>query len=64
MDLILVVTPSTIHCPDNHLYLIVKLNDIDPNNVLLGDSNCTPNWSNETHAQFITDIDNCSLVYN
>jgi hypothetical protein len=44
--------------------LTVELNNIDRNNVLLGDNNCKPNWSNETHAQFITHIDNCSLVLN
>jgi len=64
IDFILDVKPSTIHCPDNQLMLTVELNNIDRNNVLLGDNNCKPNWSNETHAQFITHIDNCSLVLN
>jgi hypothetical protein len=59
---ILAVKPSEVHCPDEELFLTVKLNGIDSNNVLLGDSNCKPNWSNETHVQFITHINNCSLV--
>ena len=46
------------------LFLTVILDDIDPNDISLGDENCKPTWSNETHAQFITHIDNCSLVKN
>ncbi|UJR32970.1 hypothetical protein I4U23_020433 [Adineta vaga] len=53
-----------INCPGDHLNILVSLNGIDPNYVLLGDSNCKPKWSNETHAQFITHVDNCSLILN
>lgn len=59
---ILVVKPILISCPDNQLFLTVKLNNINPNDILLGENNCKPNWSNETHVQFMTNIDNCSLV--
>ncbi len=62
INLILVLKPSTIHCPDNRLILTVQLNDIDPNHIFLGDENCKSNWSNKTHAQFLTQIENCSLV--
>ena len=51
-------------CPGDHLHVLVTLNGIDQNYVLLGDANCTPVWSNETHAQFSTHVDNCSLVLN
>ncbi|CAF1315485.1 unnamed protein product [Rotaria sordida] len=53
---------STIHCPNDQLFVTIQLNGIDPNNVLLGDRNCKTNWSNETHAQFITHINDCSLI--
>ncbi|CAF1353456.1 unnamed protein product [Rotaria sp. Silwood1] len=53
---------NTIHCPSDQLSVIIQLNGIDPNNVLLGDRNCKACWSNETHAQFITHINNCSLI--
>ncbi|CAF1053498.1 unnamed protein product [Adineta steineri] len=47
---------QTISCPGDQLNIIITLNGIDPNYVLLGDSNCKPLWSNETHAQFVTHI--------
>ncbi len=62
--LFLAVRLQTTTCPGDQLHLLVTLNGIDPNYVLLGDSNCQPLWSNETHAQFVTHVDNCSLVIN
>jgi hypothetical protein len=61
-NFILAVRPSTIDCPDDRLFLTVTLDDIHPDDISLGDEDCKPTWSNETHAQFITHIDNCSLV--
>jgi hypothetical protein len=58
------VRPSAIHCPGDQLFVTVKLNGIESNKILLGDSGCIPSWSNETHVQFNTHIDNCSLVLN
>ena len=61
---VLVIKPSLIHCPTDQLFLTIQLNGIDPNDVLLGDRSCKTNWSNATHAQFISHINNCSLVWN
>ncbi|CAF5183751.1 unnamed protein product, partial [Rotaria magnacalcarata] len=58
------IKPSVIHCPNDQLFLTIQLNGIDPNDVLLGDRSCKTNWSNATHAQFISHINNCSLVLN
>lgn len=58
----LAVRLETTTCPGDQLNILVTLNGIDRNYVLLGDSHCKPVWSNETHAQFITHVDNCSLV--
>ena len=58
----LAVRPQITTCPGDQLHLLISLNGIDPNYVLLGDDNCKPTWSNETHAQFATHVDNCSLV--
>ena len=62
IDIILVIRPSVIYCLNNRLYLTIELNGIDPKDILLGDQSCTTNWFNETHAHFVTNIDNCSLV--
>ncbi|UJR14183.1 hypothetical protein I4U23_001178 [Adineta vaga] len=56
------VKPTIVHCPDDQLFLTVRLNGIPWNNVQLGDINCKPSWFNESHVQFITNIDNCSLI--
>ncbi|CAF1567296.1 unnamed protein product [Rotaria magnacalcarata] len=56
------IKPSVIHCPNDQLFLTIQLNGIDPNDVLLGDRSCKTNWSNATHAQFISHINNCSLT--
>ncbi|CAF0737939.1 unnamed protein product [Adineta ricciae] len=56
------VRPSTIHCPSDQLFLTVRLNGVLAANVQLGDANCKASWSNETHVQFTTNIDNCSLI--
>ncbi|CAF1432167.1 unnamed protein product [Rotaria magnacalcarata] len=53
---------QTTSCPGDQLNIFVALNGIDRNYVLLGDSSCKPVWSNETHAEFITHVDNCSLI--
>lgn len=58
------VFPESIECPNGQLSVTVKLNGIDPQHVSLGDSGCAPIWSNHTHAQFITKIDQCSLVFH
>ncbi|CAF1015596.1 unnamed protein product [Rotaria sp. Silwood1] len=55
---------QTTTCPGVQLHILVTLNGIDGNYVLLGDSGCKPIWFNETHAQFITHVDNCSLTLN
>jgi hypothetical protein len=60
---LLAVRIQTTTCPGYQLQVLVTLNGIDPNYVLLGDSSCKPQWSNETHAQFVTHIDNCSMVF-
>ena len=60
--LLVAVRPQTTSCPGDQLHLLVSLNGIDPNYVVLGDSGCRPIWSNETFAQFMTHVDNCSLV--
>jgi hypothetical protein len=60
--LISAVRIETTNCPGDQLNLLITLNGIDRNYVQLGDSNCKPIWSNETHAQFVTHVDNCSLV--
>lgn len=57
-----VLHPSQLHCSEKELHLIVILNDINSDDVSLGDAHCKAHWSNRTHAQFLTDIDNCSLV--
>jgi hypothetical protein len=59
---ILAVRLQMTTCPGDQLHLLISLNGIDPNFVLLGDSNCKPTWFNDTHAQFTTPVDNCSLV--
>ncbi|CAF1300057.1 unnamed protein product [Adineta steineri] len=56
------IRPSEIYCPGDQLFLTVRLNGFNSNNILLGDKNCKPTWSNETYVQFITHIDNCSLM--
>ncbi|CAF0984431.1 unnamed protein product [Rotaria sordida] len=53
---------QTTTCPGDELHILVTLNGIDRNYILLGDSSCKPIWSNETHAQFVTHVDNCSLI--
>lgn len=53
---------QTITCPGDRLQVLVTLNGIDPNYIHLGDSQCKPEWFNETHAEFHTHVDNCSLV--
>lgn len=57
-----ILKASSIECPDENLYLTIELNEIDPTDVFLGDENCKSTWSNRTHMQFISHIDNCSLV--
>jgi hypothetical protein len=61
-NLILAIRPSRIDCTDTQLFLTVILDDIDPDDISLGDDNCKPIWANDTHAHFISHIDNCSLV--
>jgi hypothetical protein len=60
--IVLAIRPSRIDCPDTQLFLTVVLDDIDPDDISLGDGNCKPIWANDTHAKFISHIDNCSLV--
>jgi len=60
--LISAVRIETTNCPGDQLNLLITLNGIDRNYVHLGDGNCKPIWSNETHAEFVTHVDNCSLV--
>lgn len=55
---------QTITCPGDRLQVLVTLNGIDPNYIHLGDSECKPEWFNETHAEFHTHVDNCSLILN
>lgn len=61
---ILAVRLHSATCPAEQVRIIVTLNGIDQNYVLLGDSRCKPLWSNETHAEFVTHVDNCSLVFD
>jgi hypothetical protein len=63
ISFLIAVRLQTITCPGDQLHVLVTLNGIDPNYILLGDSSCQPLWSNETHAQFVTHVDNCSLVW-
>ena len=63
-SLLVAVRLQSIICPGEQLDVFVTLNGIDRNYVLLGDSSCKPFWSNETHAQFVTHVDNCSLVFD
>lgn len=58
------VRPSVIDCSSEEVHLLVTLNDIHSDDVSLGNAHCKAQWSNETHAQFHGDIDNCSLVKN
>jgi hypothetical protein len=62
-EYLLAVRIQTTTCPGYQVQVLVTLNGIDPNYVLLGDSSCKPQWSNETHAQFVTHVDNCSMVF-
>ena len=56
------ILPSVMDCSSKEVHLIVILNDIHSDDVSLGDAHCKAYWSNETHAKFHADIDNCSLV--
>lgn len=60
--LFVAVRLQTTTCPGDQLQILVTLNGIDKNYILLGDSGCKPVWSNETHAEFTSHVDNCSLV--
>ena len=60
--LFIAVRLQTTTCPGDQLQILVTLNGIDRNYILLGDGGCKPAWSNETHAEFISHVDNCSLV--